>query len=117
MPGGSQNSLGNMQLCQALYQSITPAASISGASSTTSTYTVNGLVVGDLIDLYPQSALTAQLALGAVWVSAANTLSVQWVNAASGTSSSSPTAINFGILVNRATNNYNGVTGFPTALE
>ena len=117
MAGGTTTPRGNVLIMQALYASITPAASISGASSSTSTYTIQGLVSGDLIDLYPQSALTAQLAIGAVWVSAANTLSVQWVNAASGTSSSSPAAINFGIIVNRPDIGPFGLTNYPQALE
>jgi hypothetical protein len=116
MPGGTSPPLGNMAVSQALYASLTPAASITGASSTTSTYTINGLVVGDLIDLYPQSVLTAQLSLGAIWVSATNVLSIQWVNAASGTSSSSPTAITCGIIVNRPQLIAYGVTSYPTAL-
>lgn len=102
MPGGSSNSLGNTQFSQALFASLTPAASVSGASSSTSTYTVNGLQSNDMIDLYPQAALQALLSLGSIWVSAANTLSVQWVNSSASTSSSSPAAINFLILVNRA---------------
>jgi hypothetical protein len=117
MPGGSSLSTGNMFMVQAIYQSITPAASVTNATSTTSTYTIIGLVVGDLIDLYPQSALTTTLAIGSVWVSALNTLSVQWINASASTSTASPTAITFGIIVNRAQLGPYGVTNWPQAIE
>jgi hypothetical protein len=117
MPGGSSPPLGNVQMTQAIYASLTPAATVLTVSSTTSTYTILGLFVGDMIDLYPQSALTTNLALGAIWVSALNTLSVQWVNPSASNSSSSPTAINFAILVNRAQLSPYGVTNWPTAIE
>lgn len=119
MPGGFSNSGGNTWFSSAVYASLTPAASVSGASSSTSTYTINGLVVNDMIDLYPQAALQALLSLGSIWVSAANTLSVQWVNSSASTSSGSPAAINFIILVNRSTlNPYTlNSSNWPTALE
>jgi hypothetical protein len=103
MPAGSNNPQGNVLFVTAIYQSITPAASVGNATYTTSTYTINGLVVNDIIDLYPQSALTTTLSIGSVWVGSANTLSVQWINSTAGSSSGSPAAISFIILVNRAT--------------
>jgi hypothetical protein len=117
MPGGSSPALGNVQITQAIYASITPAASVTAATSTTSTYTILGLVVGDMVDLYPQAALTALLSIGSIWVSAANTLSIQWVNASASNSTASPTAITFALLINRAQLSPYVVSNWPQAIE
>ena len=117
MPGGSQFPAGNVQMMQAIYASLTPAASILTDVSATSTYTILGLVVGDLIDIYPQGALTTLLSLGAVWVGSANTLIVQWINSTGSTSTASPAAIAFGIIVQRSSLSAYGVTNWPTAIE
>ena|SRR5665213_3630753 len=117
MPGGSQFAAGNVQMLQAIYASITPAASILTNVSATSTYTILGLVIGDLIDLYPQAAVTTLLSVGAVWVSAANTLSVQWINSTGSTSTASPTAITCGLIVQRSSLSAYGVANWPTAIE
>jgi hypothetical protein len=120
MPGGSFSLIGNNLFQQTLYASIKPATSVSTDSSTTSTYTIQGLLPGDLIDLYPQSSLatsTTYLTVGAVWVSAPNTLSIQWVNSTSATSSSTPTAVNTAIGVCRPEAIAGGVTTYPQALE
>ena len=116
MPGGTTPQLGNIAMGQILYASLTPAATVTTNASITSTYTINGLVVGDCIDLYAQGVLTTYLVVGAVWVSAANTLSVQWVNSTSASSSSSPTAITFAMQVTRCQLSAYGVTNFPTAI-
>ena len=117
MPGGTSPTLGNVAFSQAIYASILPAASVTAATSTTSTYTILGLFIGDMIDLYPQAAVQALLSVGAVWVSALNTLSIQWINASSSNSSASPTAITFALLVNRAQLSPYGVTNWPQAIE
>ena len=117
MPGGTSPILGNMAFSQAIYASLTPAASVTNASSTTSTYTILGLFLGDMIDLYPQAALTTTLSIGSVWVSGLNTLSVQWINSTSSGSTASPTAITFAILVNRGQLSPYGVTNWPQAIE
>ena len=117
MPGGSSPVLGNVAMCQAIYASITPAASVLTDVSVTSTYTILGLFVGDMIDLYPQAAVTTLLTIGAVWVSALNTLSVQWINSTGSTSTSSPTAITFAVLVNRSQLSPYGVSNWPQAIE
>lgn len=120
MPGGSRVSIGNTLFSQSIYASLTPAASVGNASSSTSTYTINGLLQYDLIDLYPQSALTTTLSLGSIWVSAANTLSIQWINSTAGTSTGSPAAISFIILVTRAEPASQGAfssSNWPTGIE
>jgi hypothetical protein len=121
MPAGvvTGQQSGNVWIMTALYASLTPAASVTNASSTTSTYTINGLQPNDMIDLYPQAALTTTLSLGSIWVSAANTLSIQWINSTAGTSTGSPSAISFLIIAQRATlSPYPlGSANWPTALE
>jgi len=121
MPGGSTPELGNTSFSQALLASITPAASVTGGSSTTSTYTINGLALGQVVVLVPQAAIQQYLDVGGVWVSAANTLSVQWVNASASTSSGTPTAIYCVLyVVQPAFSSYPISTAnpnWPTALE
>ena len=120
MPGSTQLAIGNVAGNFILYASLTPAASVGTNSSTVSTYTVNGLAVGDCIDLYPQQNLatsTTYLTMGAVWVSAANTLSIQWVNSTSATGASAPTAVPFVIQVTRPALSPYGYTNYPQALE
>ena len=120
MPGGSLSLIGNNLFQQTLYASIKPAASVTTNSSTVSTYTVKGLLPGDLIDLYPQANLatsTTYLTTGAIWVSAADTLSIQWVNSTSATSASAPTAVTFALCVVRPEAIAGGVTTYPQALE
>ena len=65
----------------------------------------------------PKSILTVTLSIGAVWVSAANTLSLQWINSTAGTSTASPTAIPMIIQVSRCELLPFGYTKFPQAVE
>ena len=116
MPGGTSPPLGNVAMSQAIYASLAPASAVTGGTSSTSTYTILGLVVGDMIDLYPQAALPNFLAIGAVWVSALNTLSVSWTNPGSSTSPTTPAAQTFAVLVNRSQLSSYGVTNWPTVV-
>jgi hypothetical protein len=116
MPGGTLPLIGNNAFCQSLVATITPAASVSSGTATTSTYTIKGLVVGDAILFCPQAPLTANLSADAFWVSAADTLSISWSNASSGTSSSSPTAVQSIIVVIRPSLSYAGVASYPTSV-
>jgi hypothetical protein len=113
MSGGTLPLIGNNALCQSLYASLTPAATVTTDSSTTSTYTIHGLVVGDAVDIFPQAAVTTYLTIGAVWVSAADTLSIQWVNSTGSSSTSTPTAISCIVLVIRCSNIYAGYANYP----
>ena len=114
MSGGTLAAIGNNSLIQSFYASLTPAATVTTNSSTTSTYTIHGLIIGDAVDLFPQGALTTYLTLGAVWVSASDTLSVQWINSTSGSSSGTPAAISFVGVVIRCSNIYAGYANYPT---
>ena len=113
MSGGTLPMLGNNYFGQTLYASLTPAASISTDASSTSTYTIKGLAIGDLVDIFPQAAGQALLTIGSVWCATADTLSVQWVNSTGSTSSSSPTALTCAVLVIRCSSSYTGVSSFP----
>lgn len=120
MPGASTIALGNIAGNWALYASLLPPATVITNSSSTSTYTINGLLIGDCIDLYPQSTLatsTTYLTIGGCWVSANNTLSIQWVNSTSASSSDSPTAIPFIVQVSRPELLPYGYKNFPTGIE
>jgi hypothetical protein len=117
MPGGSTIARGNMIMVQAIQATLMPAASVTAGASVTSTYTIANLAVGDMVDLYPQAIITAPLSFGAIWVSASNTLSVQWVNASASTSSASPTAVLFEMLVNRPENaSLAGIANLPNGV-
>ena len=113
MPGASDISRGNLALDTALLVTITPAASVTTGASVTSTYSVIGIQPLDLIGFNPQGVITAPLSIGAVWVSAVNTLSVQWTNASAATSSASPAAVLCLLNVTRASN----PSQIPSALE
>lgn len=116
MPGGTLSLIGNLSMAQAIYVSITPAASVTAASSTTSTYTIPGLVVGDGIVFCPQGALTTPLSADAAWVSAANTLSISWTNASAGTSSGSPSATNCLLIILRPERVAFGLSQLPNGI-
>ena len=121
MPGGSTPELGNTAFSQAILASLTPAASVTAATSTTSTYTINGLQLGDIIVIVPQAAIQILLDIGGVWVSAPNILSIQWINQSASNSSASPAAVYCVLYVVRPTFVSYPITtanqNWPTALE
>lgn len=114
MPGGTLPLIGNNAYCQTLVATITPPASVSGGSASTTTQTIKGLKVGDVTGIYPQVAIPFNLSPDSIWVSAADTLSISWSNASSSTSSSSPTAVQCIVLVIGPANAYAGVANYPT---
>jgi hypothetical protein len=116
MPGGTLSTIGNIQMLQAIQATITPAASVTAGASVTSTYTIAGLVVGDVIFPAFQAAITAPLSSDAIWVSASGVLSIQWTNASAGTSSASPTAILTVLLVCRPDRVAQGIASYPTVI-
>jgi len=63
-------------------QTLTPA-SVAANTTAVQTFTVNGLAVGDSIDVNKPSH-QAGLSIGNVFVSAANTLQIQYVNTTAG---------------------------------
>jgi hypothetical protein len=117
MPGGTLPVLGNILMAQALQASLTPAASITAATSSTSTYTIQGLVQGDIVIVEPQAAIADPLTMGSVWVSAANTLKVQWVNPSASTGPASPAALTCIVFVCRPERVAFGVAQYPTQIN
>lgn len=115
MSGSASIARGNLSLDTLIQASITPAATVTTGASITSTYPIPGLQVNDSIGLTFLGAITAYLSVGAAWVSAANTLSIQWVNSFSASSSGSPAAIPTIISVSRCENP--GLSAIPTVLE
>src|ERR1700748_254473 len=116
MPGGTLSTIGNIQMLQAIQASITPAASVTAGSSTTSTYTITGLNIGDAVLFCPQAALTNPLSADAIWVSAANALSIQWTNASAGTSSGSATAVTAILRIIRPDRVSSGIASYPQGI-
>lgn len=115
MPGSTQIARGNIAMEMLIQASLTPTASISANTSVVATYTIQGLVVGDFIESNQQSHV-AGLSVGNMWVSSTNTLSVQWVNSTTSTSSGSPTAATFVLCVARPDNVAFGIANLPTGI-
>lgn len=95
MPG-TQLSRGNLLIDSIIGLNITPNASIVATAMTPSSYTVQGLQVGDLVQPYFTSAVTTY-SMPYAWVSAANTLTIYFTSE-TGSTVSSATAVN--IVVN-----------------
>lgn len=83
MPGASDISRGNVANVLLLQSALTPAGVLT-ITSTEQTFTVNGLIVGDFIQVQKP---TAQAGLGIVGsrVTAANTLGITFMNTTAGT--------------------------------
>ena len=69
---------GNILNSFLVYPTLTPAA-VSG-SQATQTFTIPGLVVNDFVNISLQGAQTTGVGIANVWVSSANTLSIQFTN-------------------------------------
>jgi len=93
---GSQLSRGNLLVDTVFGLNITPPASIVTTAATAGNYTVQGLLVGDLVQPYFTSAVTTYSMVNA-WVSAANTLTI-YFSSETGSTVSSAAAVN--IVVN-----------------
>lgn len=93
---GSQISRGNLLIDTIFGLTITPNASIVATAATPSSYTVQGLQVGDIVQPFFTSAVSTY-SMSSAWVSAANTLTIYFASETGSTVSSSP-AIN--IVVN-----------------
>lgn len=117
MPGGTTEVGGNtkMQICGVLVSAngvTTP--SVNANTSTTTTYTINGLLINDVIDLQAQSHV-AGLSIASAWCAANNVVTVQFVNSTTGTIGAQS---NYIVLwqVTRMENANLGLSVFPTAI-
>lgn len=108
MPGSSDIALGNVSYIFLLQAALTPAAVLT-ITAPEQTFTVNGLLVGDLVFVNKPSA-QAGLGIAGVRVTAADTLGITYVNPTVG--SITPTAETYIILVVRREN----PNGLPTAI-
>jgi hypothetical protein len=84
---------GNGRFDTAIQFSITPPVSLGAGATVTSTYTIPGLSVGDIVTECFQAAQPVATTTLSIWVSAPNVLSIQWFNSTAGASSASPTPI------------------------
>jgi len=78
MPGASDRPMGNVALNMLLSASLTPP-NVPANSTVVQTYTVTGVQLNDGLE-FNQLSHVAGLSIGNMWVSAANTISVQYVN-------------------------------------
>lgn len=77
---------------------VTPASSAVGVAS--QNFTVSGLAVGDFVSVAPSKSVGAKLAIQNAWVSAANTLTVSYLNVDS--SAGTPAADTYLVYVARS---------------
>lgn len=78
MPGPSDIPLGNIQLFMLLQATLTPA-SVGAATTAQQTFTVNGLIVGDVV-LVQKPTAQAGLGIAGANVTANNTLGITFDN-------------------------------------
>jgi len=89
---------GNILLNLAIGPTLTPVSVLANTTAE-QTFTINGLVVGDLISVYPTAAQTAGIGLVSARVSAANTLAVGFSNSTAG--ALTPVAGIYNVEINR----------------
>jgi PPE-repeat protein len=108
MPGSSTIPIGNARSIFILQAALTPAA-VNTITAPEQTFTVNGLLVNDLVFVQKPTA-QAGLAVASARVTAANTLGITYVNPTVG--NITPTAETYLIFVVRPEN----AAPFPTAI-
>lgn len=109
MPGSADIPSGNIANIFLLQSALTPTI-VNTVTAPEQTFTVNGLLVGDLVFVNKPSA-QAGLGIAGARVTAANTLGITFVNPTAG--NITPTAETYIILVMRRENQgYN----LPTAI-
>jgi hypothetical protein len=74
----------SIQRGQAVLSVAVTAQTATKATVTKVDYTVSGLAVGDFVSVSATKAVGAGVSIGGAYVSAANTLSVEYVNVTSG---------------------------------
>lgn len=86
MPGGTTPQEGNVKLQNVLgfAASAISYPTVTANTSATQTYTIPGLLIGDIVDIQLQGHV-AGLSVSSAWCAAAGTLTIQWVNSTTGT--------------------------------
>lgn len=111
MPGPSQYvAQGSVQYSFVLNVPLTPAALAAGPSTAEQTFTVPGLIVGDIVAVN-KPTFQNTVAIGGARVSAANTLAITFL-ATAGTPT--PTAESYLLSVTR--HGYPSVANIPSAI-
>jgi hypothetical protein len=100
MPGQSDIAVGNAQLLMLLQAALTPSI-VNTITAPEQTFTVRGLLVGDIVFVNKPSA-QAGLGIAGARVTAADTLGITFVNPTAG--NITPTAETYIILVIRREN-------------
>ena len=78
MPGKTTVARGNV-IFESVFTMAVSTPSVTANTSATATYTVPGVLPNDFIEINQQSHVTG-LAIGNVWASAANTITIQFCN-------------------------------------
>lgn len=112
MPAGNRSQLGNELFAQAIYLPAVTYPTLGANSSGGNTYTLQGVLIGDLISYNLQNP-PAHLVLANIYVSAPNTLSLVWSSDSTGISTGSVAMV---IDVTRAENASLGLTALPSVL-
>ena len=99
MPQSTTIARGNVQLEAILQISVTPPATMNANTTVESTYTVNGIMPGDFIEINKPSHTTG-LSIGNIRASAVNQIAIQWVNSTTSTISNTPNEL-YLIVVSR----------------
>jgi hypothetical protein len=108
MPGASDIPTGNIQNIFLLQSALTPSI-VNTVTAPEQTFTVNGLLTSDFVQVMKPTA-QAGLGIAGARVSAADTLAITYVNPTAG--NITPTAETYIILVVRKEN----PNGLPTAI-
>jgi hypothetical protein len=110
MPGQADIALGNVQIMMLLQATLSPTI-VNTVTAPEQTFTVNGLQVGDFVEVQKPTA-QAGLGISGARVTAANTLGIQFVNPTAG--NITPTAAEVYLI--KVTRPENPGVALPTAL-
>lgn len=115
MPGSSTIQRGNSIFEQAIQLTVTPPATVTTAVITPQTVTVPGLNVGDLVSWNMTSSTSTLLSVTNMFVSAVNTLTINW--STEGATISGAAAQTFILGVLRPENySLNGLASLPNGI-
>jgi hypothetical protein len=113
MPAGNRSSLGNELFEQAMYVTGVTFPTLAANASSTTAVTLNGVLPGDAVT-WNMQAPAAHLTIDNIYVSAANTLQIQW--GTDGTGVTGASNLNVLMTVARPENSSLGITALPASL-
>jgi hypothetical protein len=116
MPGGTRAQLGNELFGTITYQvSVTPPATVTTAVITSQTYTLKGVLIGDLLSWNIIAPTSNLLSIANMYVSAPDTVIIGW--STEGGTVSSAAAQQILIEVCRPENASLGLTALPAIIQ